>query len=122
MFAGKYRLNNLTAIIDRNNIQIDGRTEAVMPLDSLADKYRAFNWHVIEVDGHDIRRFVEATHEAEAVTEHPTVIIADTIAGRGVSFMENKFEWHGIPPNQAQAEAALAELRTLGGRIQSEHQ
>lgn len=122
MFAGKNRLSNLTAVIDRNNIQIDGFTERVMPLESLRAKYEAFRWHVIEVDGHRIERFVDAVHEAIAIHEQPTVIIAHTIPGKGVSFMENDFTWHGKPPNKEQAREALAELRTLGKRIRSEHE
>jgi transketolase len=122
MFAGKERLRNLTMIVDRNNIQIDGFTENIMPLEPLADKWRAFNWHVIEIDGHNIRQFIDAVDEAKAVFEKPTVILAHTIPGKGVSFMENKFEWHGKPPKPDEAKAALDELRTLQGRITSEHE
>ncbi len=122
MFAGKNRLSNLTAIIDRNNIQIDGFTEEVMPLDSLRDKYEAFNWHVLEIDGHNISEVVAALYEAKAIYEKPTVIIAHTIAGKGVSFMEKNYLWHGMPPNNDQAKEALKELRTLGGQIKSEHE
>lgn len=122
MMAGKERLRNLTAIIDRNNIQIDGFTENVMPLEPLADKWRAFNWHVIEIDGHNIGQFIDAVGEAKAVYEKPTVILAHTIPGKGVSFMENRFEWHGKPPNEEEAKQALLELRTLQGQITSEHQ
>jgi transketolase len=122
MFAGKNRLNNLTAIIDRNNIQIDGFTENIMPLEPLADKYRAFNWHVLEVDGHNIEQFVDAVNEARAIYEKPTVIIAHVIPGKGVSFMENDYNWHGKPPNKEEAKKALAELRTLKGKIKSEHE
>ena len=124
MFAGKQKskLNNLTVIMDRNNIQIDGFTEEVMPLEPLRQKYEAFNWHVLEVDGHDIHQFVSAVNEAKAIYEKPTVIIAHTIPGKGVSFMENRFEWHGKPPNAEEAKVALAELRTLEGRIKSEHE
>ncbi|MBI2028043.1 MAG: transketolase [Candidatus Levybacteria bacterium] len=122
MFAGKYKINNLTVIIDRNNIQIDGFTENVMPLEPLRAKYEAFNWEVLEVDGNNIRAFVDAVKIARAVFEKPTVIIAHTIPGLGVDFMENRFEWHGIPPNPEQAKKALEELRTLQGKIESEHQ
>jgi len=110
MFAAKYKLHNLTVIIDRNNIQIDGHTEDVMPLDSLSAKYSAFGWHVLEVDGHNIRQVIDALHESAAVFEKPTVIIAHTVPGKGVSFMENDPEWHGKPPTQAQAKVALVEL------------
>ncbi len=122
MLAGKERLHQLTAVVDRNNIQIDGYTETIMPLEPLADKWRAFNWHVIEIDGHNIQQFIDAAGEAKAVYEKPTVILAHTIPGKGVSFMENRFEWHGKPPNAEEAKAALKELRTLGGRIRSEHE
>lgn len=122
LFAGKYKLSNLIAVVDRNNIQIDGHTEDVMPLEPLEDKYKAFGWHVIHVDGHNIEEFIDAIGEAKAIFEKPTVIIAHTIPGKGVSFMENKFEWHGKPPNKDEAEKALDELRTLGGKIRSEHE
>jgi len=122
MFAAKYKVNNLTVIIDRNNIQIDGFTENVMPLESLKAKYEAFNWEVLEVDGNNIRAFVDAVGEARAVFEKPTVIIAHTIPGKGVDFMEKDFTWHGKPPNKEEAKLALHELRTLQGKIQSEHQ
>lgn len=122
MLAGKERLKNLTAIVDRNNIQIDGFTENIMPLEPLADKWRSFNWHVIEIDGHNIGQFIDAVGEAKAVYEKPTVILAHTIPGKGVSFMENRFEWHGKPPSPEEAKQALLELRTLQGQITSEHQ
>ena len=122
MFAGKNKLSNLTVVIDRNNIQIDGVTEDIMPLEPLREKYEAFNWHAIEVDGHNIQHFVDAVHEAKAIYEKPTVIIAHTTPGKGVSFMENDYTWHGKPPNKEEAQKALLELRTLGGRIRLEHQ
>lgn len=122
MFAGKYKLNNLTGIIDRNNIQIDGMTEQIIPLEPLREKYESFNWHVLEIDGHNIRDFIDAVNEAKAIYEKPTVIIAHTIPGKGVSFMENDYQWHGKPPNKEEARRALAELRSLGGRIASEHE
>ncbi len=122
MFAAKYRLANLTVVVDRNNIQIDGVTEDIMPLEPLREKYEAFNWHVLEVSGHNIFAFVAAVNEAKAVYEKPTVIIAHTIPGRGVSFMEGDYRWHGKPPNREEAGRALAELRTLGRAIKSEHE
>jgi transketolase len=122
MATAKYKLSNLTAIVDRNNIQIDGFTEDIMPLESLRKKYEAFGWHVLEIDGHNISRFVDATREAAAVYERPTVIIAHTIPGKGVSFMERDYRWHGKPPTKEEAKVALKELRTLGNRIQSEHE
>src|SRR3990167_10548424 len=110
MFAAKYRLTNLTAIMDRNNIQIEGTTEDVMPLEPMADKYRAFNWHVIEVDGHNIRRFVDACEEAAAIQEKPTLILANTIPGKGVKEIENDYKWHGKPPSKEEAVRFLAAL------------
>ncbi|MDO8619287.1 MAG: transketolase [Candidatus Daviesbacteria bacterium] len=122
MLAGKNKLHNLTALIDRNNIQIDGFTENIMPLESLRAKYEAFNWHVIEIDGHNMQEIIDAFNQAKAIFEKPTVIIAHTIPGKGVDFMENKYEWHGKPPNAMEAKKALHELRTLQGKIKSEHE
>ncbi len=121
MLAGKEKLRNLIAIVDRNNIQIDGYTEDIMPLDSLTEKWQAFNWHVQEIDGNNISAVIDAVNKAKAVFEKPSVIIARTIPGRGVHEFERKFEWHGKTPNKEQATAALDELRTLGGKIKSEH-
>jgi len=122
LLAGKLNLREMTAFVDRNNIQIDGFTEDVLPLEPLADKFRAFNWSVVEVDGHNIREIVDAANRAKAIAENPTVIICHTIPGKGVDFMENKFEWHGKPPSPEEAKIALMELRTLGGQIASEHE
>lgn len=122
MLAGKEKVGNVIGIIDRNNIQIDGPTEQVMPLESLKDKWDAFGWHVLEVNGNDIDAFIDACAMARAVQEKPTMIIAHTIPGKGVDFMENDFHWHGMPPNREQAKKALHELRTLGGKIRSEHE
>ncbi|MBI4135066.1 MAG: transketolase [Candidatus Sungbacteria bacterium] len=122
MLAGKEKLRNLIGIIDRNNIQIDGYTEDIMPLESLRAKYEAFNWHVLEIDGHNFEQIGGAIQEAKAIYEKPTMIIAHTIPGKGVDFMERDYKWHGMPPNTEQAKVALEELRTLGGKIQSEHQ
>ena len=117
MFAGKHKLHNLTAIIDRNNIQIDGYTEDVMPLEPLADKLKSFNWHVIQVDGHNIEEIIDACHKSKAIFEKPVVIIAHTIPGKGVEFMEDNPEWHGKAPDQDQARQALKDIRTLKGQI-----
>ncbi|QQS26690.1 transketolase [bacterium] len=132
LFASAKKLNNLTVIVDRNNIQIDGFTEDVMPLEPLAMKWQAFGWHVLEIDGHNIAEIVGACEHAQAIFERPTVIIAHTIPGKGVDYMENEPIWHGIPPGlkdvagdppQAeQAKVALKELRTLRGKIRSEHE
>lgn len=122
MFAAKYKLNNLTVVVDRNNIQIDGHTEDVMPLGDLGEKYKSFGWNVIDVDGHNIQAFIDAVELAKATFEKPTAIIAHTIPGKGVDFMENRFEWHGKPPNINEAKEALHQLRTLQGKIRSEHE
>lgn len=110
MFAGKYKLSQLVAFIDRNNIQIDGCTESVMPLEDLCLKWKSFGWHVIEIDGHNIKSVIDAVDMAKAVTNRPTVIIAYTIPGKGVDFMEYDYKWHGVAPNGEQAEKALHEL------------
>jgi transketolase len=122
MLAGKEKLNNIIGIIDRNNIQIDGPTESVMPLVDLAAKWEAFGWHVLEIDGNNIQEVIDACALARAVVEKPVMIIARTIPGKGVGFMEYDFHWHGSPPNHEQAVKALKELRTLGGKIRSEHE
>jgi len=122
LFAGKNKLSNLTVFIDRNNIQIDGHTEHIMPLEPLEDKYKAFNWHTLHIDGHNMQEIIDAVNHARAVYERPTVIIAHTIPGKGVDFMENKYEWHGKPPDSEEAKEALHDLRTLGGKIKGEHE
>lgn len=122
MLAGKYKLHNIIGIIDRNNIQIDGPTESVMPLEDLHDKWEAFGWHVIDIDGNNIEEIIDACALGRAVVEKPVVIIAHTIPGKGVDFMEYDYHWHGKPPNKEEAKKALHELRTLKGRIRSEHE
>jgi transketolase len=122
MLASKEKLSNIIALVDRNNIQIDGPTETVMPLEELKDKWEAFGWHVMEIDGNNMEAVIDAYAMARAIVEKPVVIIAHTIPGKGVDFMESDFHWHGIPPNQEQAKKALHELRTLGGKIRSEHE
>jgi transketolase len=117
MFAGNNKLSNLTAVIDRNNIQINGMTEDVMPLDPLREKYESFGWHVIEVDGHNIEEFVDAIEEAKAIWEKPTLVLAHTIPGKGIEEIEFDYEWHGKPPKPEEAKHFLEELRTLGGKI-----
>jgi transketolase len=111
MLAGKNKLHNLIAVIDRNNIQIDGFTEDMMPLEPLQSKWRAFNWHVIEVSGHDFRALNEVVEEAQDIFEKPTVIIAHTIPGKGVKEFERDYKWHGKAPNKIEGEMALKELR-----------
>jgi transketolase len=117
MTAAKFKLDNLTCIVDRNFIQIDGSTEDVMPLEPFADKYRAFNWEVFECDGNDIGQFIEVMERAKAVKGKPQVIVANTVPGKGVSFMEGDYTWHGKPPNKEQADVALRELEATRERI-----
>ena len=104
------KLDNLTAIIDRNGIQLDGWTKDIMNTEPLADKWRAFGWNVIETDGHDFGQIIAAFDKAKSIKGKPTVIIAKTVKGKGVSFMENKAEFHGKPPTKEQAAQALKEL------------
>lgn len=129
MFAGHYRLAHLTAIIDRNNIQIDGPTEQIMTKEPLRDRYESFGWHVLDIDGHNIERVIDACDEAKAIVESPVCIIAHTIAGKGVDFMEYDYRWHGsppgkmetdrTPPEKEQGKEALRQLRTLAGKIEN---
>lgn len=119
MFAANNNLNNLTAIMDRNNIQINGMTEDVMPLEPIRAKYEAFGWHVIEVDGHNMEAFVDAVEEAKAIYEKPTMIVAHTIPGKGIKEIEFDYRWHGKPPKPEEAERFLKELRMLGEDLKS---
>ena len=111
MFAGKYKLSQLIAFVDRNNIQIDGTTEDIMPLENLHDKWTSFGWHVLEIDGHNMREIINAVNTAKAITNRPTVIIAHTIPAKGVNFMEYDYKWHGVTPNVEQADQAMTDLR-----------
>ncbi len=120
LLAAKYKLGNLTAIIDRNNIQIDGNTEDILPLEPFAEKYKAFGWHVIEVDGHNIKKVIDACEESKAVFERPTVIIAHTVPGKGIPFMEYLSEWHGKTPTKEQADEAIADLEAERKLIEDE--
>lgn len=122
MFAGKNKLSQLIGFIDRNNIQIDGNTEDIMPLEDLKGKWESFGWHVIEIDGHNIESIIDAVSMGRAVTNRPTIIIAHTIPGKGVDFMEYDYKWHGMSPNNEQAKEALLKLRTLNGKITHEGQ
>jgi transketolase len=122
MFAGKYKLSQLVVFVDRNNIQIDGPTETVMPLENLRAKWESFGWHVQEIDGHNIESIIDAVGMAKAIENRPSCIITHTVPGKNVDFMEYNYKWHGIPPNKEQAKEALRELRTLGGRIKGEHE
>jgi transketolase len=130
MFTSKYKLHNVIGIVDRNNIQIDGTTEHVMPLEDLRAKWEAFGWHVIEIDGNDVEAVIDACSMARAIVEKPIVIIAHTIPGKGVDYMEYDYHWHGMPvglkdiggapPAGEQAKVALKELRTMRGKIKNE--
>ena len=131
MLAGKEKLHNLIAIVDRNNIQIDGYTENIMPLENLRAKWEAWNWHVQEIDGHNYYDINMAVERAKAVFEKPSVIIAHTIPGKGVREIEKDYRWHGVPPGKGpedvwpkgkQGQEMLKKLRTLGGKIKSEHE
>ena len=110
MCAAKYGLDNLVCFLDNNRVQLDGFVADIMPIEPIADKWVSFGWHVISIDGHDFDQIISALEEARATKGRPTFIIADTVKGKGVSFMENKVNWHGGAPTAEQAEAAIAEL------------
>jgi transketolase len=120
LLLNKYRLTKVIPIIDRNTIQIDGYTEDILPLESLKDKFEAFNFHVIEVDGHNFRDIVRAVGAAKSSLDKPTIIIAHTIPGKGVTAFEGDYRWHGKAPTDEEGRAALRELRTLKGKIKNE--
>lgn len=122
MFAAKYKLHNLIVIVDRNNIQIDGNTENIMPLENLRDKWEAFGWHVQEIDGHNMESIIDACSMARAIVERPSVIIAHTIPGKGVPFMEYDYHFHGMMHNSQEAKDALKKLRSLNGKVTGEHE
>ncbi len=121
MMGARYKLDNLAVIVDRNNIQIDGFTENVMPLDDLKNKYESFGWVVFDIDGNNIRDIADAFSKTRSIHEKPVVIIAHTVPGKGVDFMQNDFKWHGMPPQEAQAKIALKELRTLKNKIENDY-
>lgn len=121
MLISKYKLTNMIIIVDRNNIQIDGPTEVVMPLEDLRAKWEAFGFHVLEIDGNDVEAVIDSVHMAKAIVEKPVVILAHTIPGKGVDFMEYDFHWHGVAPNEKQAKEALKQIHTLRGKIRSEN-
>ena len=118
MAAPKWKLDNLTAVVDRNNLQNDYEVDRVMPIEPLADKWRAFGWEVLEIDGHDMASVVEALESARALKGKPAVVIARTVKGKGVSYMENVCEWHGKAPSKAQADQALDEIRRCSRETQ----
>lgn len=121
MFAGNNNLNRLICFVDRNNIQINGMTQDVMPLEPLADKFRAFNFHVIEIDGHDITAIDAAVMEGKSQDKKPTMIIAKTIPGKGVPEIEGDYLWHGKPPSKEEAERFIKNVRTCGGKVTEEY-
>lgn len=117
--ASHYKLDNLTAMIDRNFLQIDGRTEDVMRLESVKDRWSAFGWHVIEIDGHNMRQILEALEKADERKHKPSVIILNTVKGKGVSFMENNVDFHGVPPNEMEYHLAMKELTLLEKKLEA---
>lgn len=119
MFANKYKLSQIIAFIDRNNIQIDGNTEDVMPLDDLRAKWESFGWHVLEINGHNMNEIINSVDTAKAVTNRPTMIIAYTIPGKGVNYMEYDYKWHGVAPNNEQANSAIEQLDMADTKIAS---
>jgi len=118
MAAANWKVDNLTAILDRNNLQNDDFVENIMSIEPIADKWRAFGWNVLEIDGHNMKEVVEALEGAKAFKGQPTMIIANTIKGKGVSYMENVCEWHGKAPSKQQADQALEEIRRCQSEIQ----
>lgn len=122
MFAAANKLDNLTVIMDRNFIQIDGNTEDVMPLEPMADKYRAFNWNVIEIDGHNMEAIIDAMEQSKHQHGHPTLILANVVPGKGVGYMENEYEWHGKPPkSQEEFDTAMADLLADRSKIEADN-
>ncbi|HEX2788420.1 MAG TPA: transketolase [Ignavibacteria bacterium] len=112
MTAAHHKIDNITYIIDKNDCQIDNRVQNVLNLDPIADKFAAFNWKVYEIDGHNMQEVIDTLKEAKEFKGMPKVIIAKTFMGKGVSFMEDNYKWHGVPPNKEQGEQALKELAT----------
>lgn len=117
--ASHYKLDNLTAFIDRNFLQIDGNTEEVLRLESVKDRWSSFGWHVIEIDGHNMRDILLALKESETIERKPCMIILDTVKGKGVSFMENNVDFHGVPPNDMEYELAMDELNVLQKKLEA---
>ncbi len=118
MSAAHYKLDNLTAILDHNGLQIDGPNEKVMNIEPIEDKWKAFGWYTIRIDGHDVQQIIDAVEKAKEIKDRPTIIIANTVKGKGVSFMENQVGWHGTAPNKEQMEQAIAELTERGESIE----
>lgn len=118
--ASHYKLDNITAMIDRNYLQIDGNTEDVLKLEPLDKRWRSFGWYTIEIDGHDIKKIIEAFEEAKKIKNKPTMIILNTTKGKGVSFMENNVDFHGVPPNEMERNLAIKELTALENKLEAE--
>ncbi|HTK59611.1 MAG TPA: transketolase [Candidatus Baltobacteraceae bacterium] len=121
LFAGKNRLDNLVCIVDRNNIQIDGRTEDIMPLEPLRKKYEAFNWHVLECDGNNVSAVVDALEATKSLFDRPICVLTHNVPGKGVSYMENNHLWHSQPFKPGEAEAAVNELKAVGEKLDAEY-
>ena len=117
--AAHYKLDNLTAMIDRNFLQIDGHTENVLKLESVKDRWSSFGWNTIEIDGHDIEKIMSALAEANTIKRKPTMIILNTTKGKGVSFMENNVDFHGVPPNEIERNIAIEELTHAEKRLEA---
>lgn len=118
--ASHYKLDNLTAMIDRNYLQIDGNTEDVLKLESVNERWRSFGWHTIETDGHNIKKILEALQQANQNKNKPTMIILNTIKGKGVSFMEGNVDFHGVPPNEMERNIAIEELTLLEKKLEAQ--
>ena len=117
--ASHYKLDNLVGMIDRNFLQIDGRTEDVLKLESVRDRWTAFGWYTIEIDGHDIQEILDALNEANSHKNQPTMIILNTVKGKGVSFMENNVDFHGVPPNEMERNLAIEELTLVEKKLEA---
>ena len=111
MSASHYGLDHVIAFVDHNHLQIDGNNDQVMTVNPIEDKFRAFGWHVLTINGHDYEAISDAVEQAKATKGKPTLIVAETVKGKGISFMENEVGWHGVAPNAEQAARALAELK-----------
>ena len=117
--ASHYKLDNIVAMIDRNFLQIDGNTEDVLKLESVRDRWKSFGWYVIETDGHDIGKILDALNEADAHKKQPSMIILNTTKGKGVSFMENNVDFHGVPPNEMERNIAIEELNNEQKKLEA---
>jgi len=116
--ASHYKLDHIIALLDRNFLQIDGNTEDVLHLESIRERWSSFGWHVIEIDGHDMREILDALHQADEHERQPSIIILNTVKGKGVSFMENNVDFHGVPPNEMEYKLAMKELDLLEKKLE----